>query len=399
MNEINSVGNVQTTTVPQNTQRMSFRATIPQDNSVDTFVKEQEKAKKNAKNQQRLSMGIQIGVLAALLASVGLTAAMWFKKPTKTNFSKISSRMPSLSDDCMNPKAKDFISKTTKILKTPKEFLDYAGTKNPRMVLFHGPTGTGKTFSAKMLAKEMGAEYGEVQFSDLSSEFIGKTAVNISKKFNEVAKLAKKHPDKQYVLTFNEIDSLINNVNKLGPNNTHLGQNRTSFLNGLDSIKDIPNLTIVGTTNINPQTANLDAATLSRLGNIFEIEKPIANEIKSSLKFHLGKSKAAEDLIKDDEGLDKIAKMIYDKKGAQRDVENIVDTSLQNFVYKNADKPDKMSEKLTLDYLTDAVNKKETWAAGIDSEAPEEIISNSAIQNSVMNAFWNFIAKTSGAKK
>ena len=118
------------------------------------------------------------------------------------------------------------------------------------------------------------------------------------KKFKEIAKIAKKNPDKQYVVAFNEIDSLINNVNKLGSNNMHLGQNRTSFLNGLDSIKDIHNLTIVGTTNINPKTANLDAATLSRLGNIFEIEKPISKEIKSALKFHLNKSEAAKDLIK-----------------------------------------------------------------------------------------------------
>ena len=397
MTTVSSIGNNGNVTIPQKAG-VNFRAatTIPQDAEVDSFIKEQEKAKKNAKKQQNLNMGIQIGVLAALLASVGIMAYTYFGKGTaKTQFAKISEKMPSLSDDCVNPKVKNFIEKTIKILDAPKDFLKYTGADAPRMVLFHGPTGTGKTFSAKLMAKEMGAEYGEIQFSDLSSEYIGKTAVNISQKFKEIAKMAKKNPDKKYVVTFNEIDSLINNVNKLGSNNLHLGQNRTSFLNGLDSIKDIPNLTIIGTTNINPKTANLDAATLSRLGNIFEIEKPIQNEIKSSMKFHLGKSEAAKDLIKNDAELDKIAELIKQKNGAQRDVENVVKTAISDFTVKNLDNPNKNTAQITSDYLLNAINNKETWAAGIDSGAanPASIIT----ENKLMEAFWKFVAKANGA--
>ena len=397
MTTVSSIGNNGNITIPQKTG-VNFRATtaIPQDAEVDSFIKEQEKAKKNAKKQQNLNMGIQIGVLAALLASVGIMAYTYFGKGTaKTQFAKISEKMPSLSDDCVNPKVKNFIEKTIKILDAPKDFLKYTGADAPRMVLFHGPTGTGKTFSAKLMAKEMGAEYGEIQFSDLSSEYIGKTAVNISQKFKEIAKMAKKHPDKKYVVTFNEIDSLINNVNKLGPNNQHLGQNRTSFLNGLDSIKDIKNLTVIGTTNINPKTANLDAATLSRLGNIFEIEKPVQNEIKSSMKFHLGKSEAARDLIKNDAELDKIADLIKQKNGAQRDVENVVKTAISDFTVKNLDNPNKNTAQITSDYLLNAINNKETWAAGIDSGAANP--ASSITENKLMEAFWKFIAKTNGA--
>ena len=188
---------------------------------------------------------------------------------------------------------------------------------------------------------------------------------------------------------------MINNVNKLGPNNQHLGQNRTSFLNGLDSIKDIPNLTIIGTTNINPKTANLDAATLSRLGNIFEIEKPVRNEIKSSMKFHLGKSEAAKDLIKNDAELDKIAELIKQKNGAQRDVENVVKTAISDFTVKNLDNPNKNTAQMTSDYLLNAINNKETWAAGIESGASNPV--NGINENKLMEAFWKFVAKTNGA--
>ena len=173
----------------------------------------------------------------------------------------------------------------------------------------------------------------------------------------------------------------------------HLGQNRTSFLNGLDSVKDIHNLTIVGTTNINPKTANLDAATLSRLGNIFEIEKPIPKEIKSALKFHLNKSEAAKDLIKNDTELDRIADMIFAKNGAQRDVDTIVNNALSDFTVTNLEKADNKTIKFTADYLENAIKNKETWAAGINETTTNAQINNDA-QNKLMDAFWRFIAKT-----
>jgi AAA+ superfamily predicted ATPase len=347
----------------------NFRASSvkSEDEQIDAFIKQQEKAQKGAKRDKNLSLGLQIGTFLAFAALAGTTLYMYFggKGGAKTTFEKIADKMPSLNDDCINPKSRHFITQVVNILKTPTDIIKYTGAKNPRMVLLHGPTGTGKTFTAKMLAKEMGAEYGEIQFSDLSSEYVGKTAVNISAKFKELSKMARKNPNKQYVVAFNEIDSLINNVEKLGANNMHLGQNRTAFLNGLDSIKNIPNLTIVGTTNINPKSANLDAATLSRLGNIFEIQLPSAKEIMASLKFHLSKSEAAKDLILNDAELARLAKSIEEKAGAQRDVENIVDTALTDFTIAIKDKTNAKDIKLSSDYLQKVIDSKETWAAGI----------------------------------
>jgi SpoVK/Ycf46/Vps4 family AAA+-type ATPase len=177
----------------------------------------------------------------------------------------------------------------------------------------------------------------------------------------------------------------------------HLGQNRTSFLNGLDSIKDIPNLTIVGTTNINPNSANLDQATLSRLGNIFEIKRPTAKEIVASLKFHLGKkSKATGDLIKNDAELQKLAEQIEAKAGAQRDVEFLVKDSLLDFTRDIEGKADAKSTQMTADYIEKAINKKETWAAGIETgTTPTGSIPQ--VPNSLMDEFWKFIARRKGA--
>lgn len=338
---------------------------MTQDEVVLQMMNEQKKRMKKEDRKRNIGLGAQVA-LAAAFVTMAVTSVLSYmkvggKKVAKTAFSKIEN-MPALTDSSVNPKAKSFIERTVKMLKKPSNLTDYAGaTTPPRMVLFWGPTGTGKTFSAKLLAKEMGAEYGEVQFSELSSAYIGETAVNITNKFKELAELAKKNPDKQYVVAFNEIDSLINNVDKLGSNNLHLGQNRTSFLNGLDSIKDIPNLTIVGTTNVNPNSANLDPATLSRLGSIFEIQKPEVPEIVASLKYHLKKSRAASELVKNDAELEKLAKDIYAKNGVQRDVESIVNTALSDFAVSIED----TTTKFDSSYIANVIAGKETWAAAI----------------------------------
>lgn len=364
MNNIQNVG-----IVPQ--YKANFKAepkAVPQPMTQDEVIlqmmNEQKKRIKKEERKKNIGLAAQVALSAAFVTIAATTVYQLMRgrtKAAKTAFKQVG-EMPALTDGSVNPKAKEFIERTVKLLKKPSNISEYAGaTTPPRMVLFWGPTGTGKTFSAKLLAKEMGAEYGEVQFSELSSAYIGETAVNITNKFKELAALAKKNPDKQYVVAFNEIDSLINNVDKLGSNNLHLGQNRTSFLNGLDSIKDVPNLTIVGTTNVNPNSANLDPATLSRLGSIFEIQKPEVPEIVASLKYHLKKSQAAQDLVKDEAKLNELAESIHAKNGVQRDVETIVNTALSDFAVAIDD----TTTKFDADYIAKVIAGKETWAAAI----------------------------------
>lgn len=389
MNNIQSVGIVPQYKTNFKAEPKAAQTPMTQDEVVLQMMNERQKKIKQEERKRNIGLGAQVALAGAFVAMAVVSVLSYNKqfgkKAAKTVFSKIEN-MPALTDGSVNPKAKSFIERTVKLLKKPANISEYAGaTTPPRMVLFWGPTGTGKTFSAKLLAKEMGAEYGEVQFSELSSAYIGETAVNITNKFKELAKLAKKNPDKQYVVAFNEIDSLINNVDKLGSNNLHLGQNRTSFLNGLDSIKNIPNLTIVGTTNVNPNSANLDPATLSRLGSIFEIQKPEVKEIVASLKYHLKKSKAAEDLVKDETKLTELAKSIHEKNGVQRDVEMIVDTALSDFAVAI----DNTTTKFDSEYIKKVIDSKETWAAAIGKP---QSIEEEASQFLHKPGMWEFMA-------
>ena len=260
-------------------------------------------------------------------------------------------------------------------------------------MIFYGPTGTGKTFSGQLVAKELNAKYAEIQFSDLSSEYIGKTAVNISKKFAELKKLVNKNPNEQHVVVFNEMDSLLNNVNKLGSNNQHLGQNRTAFLNGLDSVKDCKNLTIIGTTNVNPKSGNVDLASLGR-AVIQEIQLPIEEEAMYAFDFQLSKYGGTEALRNNKDALRNLAKQIVDKKGSNRDIEKIVETATSDFTIDIANKPNALKEQISEHYLQKAIDAKEIWASGIDDSA--DAVSSavpSSIPNSLLDAFWKFIAK------
>ena len=378
---------------------VNFKSGVTKPNSTsekDSFVSEYEKQKKKAENDRKLNQAVQIGVLATLLASVGLTAYLYFgKKPDKTVFTKISEKMPNLNDDCVNPKVKETIERFVNILKVPKNVAEYTKAAPPRFMMIYGPTGTGKTFSARLVAKELNAKYGEVQFSDLSSEYVGKTAVNISKKFNEIKKMVTQNPKEQHVLVFNEMDSLLNNVNKLGSNNQHLGQNRTAFLNGLDSVKDCKNLTIIGTTNVKPETGNMDAASIGR-AVIMELGLPVKNEAASAFAFQLSRFGGTENLRNDKAALEKFAQQIVDKKGSNRDIEKIVETATTDFTIDIAGKPNATSQQITADYIQKAIDKKEVWASGIDDSAQGSSIIPQ-INNSLIAKFWEFIAKQQGA--
>ena len=115
----------------------------------------------------------------------------------------------------------------------------YAGSKSAEQcVLFHGPSGTGKTFSAKLMANELGAQYAEVDFPKIASPYVGQASKNINQVFSDIAAKAKAEPNKKFLVAFNEIDSMLIPMEKSGSNQSYVLENRTAFLNGLDSIKE-----------------------------------------------------------------------------------------------------------------------------------------------------------------
>ena len=86
------------------------------------------------------------------------------------------------------------------------------GYQPKRRILFWGPPGCGKTYTANFLAHELGVPLGTIRLSAAISSFLGDTAAHIQKVFD----LAESRP---MVLLFDEVDAIAKNrddVNDVG---------------------------------------------------------------------------------------------------------------------------------------------------------------------------------------
>src|SRR5262249_35684386 len=68
-------------------------------------------------------------------------------------------------------------------------------------VLFSGPSGTGKTMSAEVLATDLGLELYKIDLSAVVSKYIGETEKNLSRIFREAQ-------GANCILLFDEADAL-----------------------------------------------------------------------------------------------------------------------------------------------------------------------------------------------
>ena len=338
--------------------------------------KKQNKQEKMNKLLTYSSVGIAVGLVGSLLLQIYAMVkarkgeGMKNIKMVWEDFSK-KDNFPALTDDCVNEKVRKFIQNIKDTAGLSDEVMKRAGVDSPEQcIIMWGPSGTGKTFSAKLLANEIGAEYSEVQFADVSSPFIGQTSVEIQGVFKRLAEKANANPNKKFLVAFNEIDALLVPREKCGSNNLHLAENRTAFLNGLDQIKELKNVKIVGTTNVNPDSGNLDKASLSRFGNILKIDLPEEKEIISSIKFHMKKSEDLKDgkfFEKNKSILEEFAKELKNKKYAHRDIEDIAKKARTNYAI---DLQNGKAKEFDIKYLKDAVETKGKPVGAIDANLP-----------------------------
>lgn len=110
--------------------------------------------------------------------------------------------------------------------------------------LFQGAPGTGKTESAKQMARILSRDLYVVESGMLIDSRLGQTAKNIETLFRQINELA--HPDKVIIL-FDEIDTLA-----LDRVNSHdvreMGRATSAMLKGLDELNR--DVTLIATTNL-----------------------------------------------------------------------------------------------------------------------------------------------------
>lgn len=147
------------------------------------------------------------------------------------------------------------------------------GARGVRL-LFAGPPGTGKTFSAEVLARALGVDLLVVDLSRVLSKWIGETEKNLAEVFATAEKA-------RAVLLFDEADALFGKRTEVQDAHDRYANLETAYL--LSRLEKFDGLAILA-TNLRQ---NLDTAFVRRLEFLLDFEEPGRDERLALWQRHL----------------------------------------------------------------------------------------------------------------
>jgi len=128
-------------------------------------------------------------------------------------------------------------------------------------VLFHGPSGTGKTMTASLLGKYTGRDVYRIDLSMVVSKYIGETEKNLSKLFDKAA-------NKDWILFFDEADSIFGKRTDVRDAHDKYANQEVSYL--LQRIESHKGLVILASN----MKSNIDSAFIRRFNTMIQFENP-----------------------------------------------------------------------------------------------------------------------------
>ncbi|KAI9105588.1 P-loop containing nucleoside triphosphate hydrolase protein [Phlyctochytrium arcticum] len=156
-------------------------------------------------------------------------------------------------------------------------------SKSTTGILMFGPPGTGKTLLARAVAAESGANFLNVQMSDIQSMWVGENEKNVKALFSLARKLTP------CVIFIDEIDALLR-ARQRGQAN-HVTNTINEFMQEWDGLQSAANkpgsqggVIVVGATN---RPFDLDEAVLRRLPRRILIDLPDRAARAEILRIHL----------------------------------------------------------------------------------------------------------------
>jgi len=132
-------------------------------------------------------------------------------------------------------------------------------------VLFHGPSGTGKTLTACLLGKYTDRNVYRIDLSVVVSKYIGETEKNLSRLFDKADK-------KEWILFFDEADALFGKRTGVSDSHDKYANQEVSYL--LQRIESHEGLIILASN----MKSNLDSSFIRRFNSIIEFDNPDAAE-------------------------------------------------------------------------------------------------------------------------
>jgi SpoVK/Ycf46/Vps4 family AAA+-type ATPase len=140
--------------------------------------------------------------------------------------------------------------------------------------LFQGPSGTGKTLAAKLLAAELGMDIYRVELASVVSKFIGETEKNLGQIFGHAEEL-------DIVLLLDEGDALLTQRTAVSTSNDRYANLETNYL--LQRIESFDGIVVI-TTN----AADLiDSAFRRRMDAVVDFAAPEPAERLRIWQLHL----------------------------------------------------------------------------------------------------------------
>ena len=127
--------------------------------------------------------------------------------------------------------------------------------------LFSGPSGTGKTMAAQIIARELGVELFQVDLANTVSKYIGETEKNLDVVFNAAERAGA-------VLAFEEADALFGKRTEVRDAHDRYANLEVAYL--LQRIEAYGGVTVL-TSNLRQ---NLDSAFIRRFRFIVEFPVP-----------------------------------------------------------------------------------------------------------------------------
>ena len=227
------------------------------------------------------------------------------------------------------------------------------GHSNPKGILMHGPSGTGKTMLAKAVATESEANFISVKGPELLSKWIGESERGIREIFRRARQAAP------CVVFFDEIDSI---APIRGMEGVNAGTERmvSQLLTEMDGIQELNGVVIIAATN---RLDMIDSALLrpGRFDKIVFVPKPdIATRLKI-LEIY-----AKEKPLTSDVNLQRIAELTDGFSGA--DMSAVANTAISLVLheylqkYSNPEDAAKHASEahVTMKHFEDAVKKIKT---------------------------------------
>ena len=152
------------------------------------------------------------------------------------------------------------------------------------VALFAGPSGTGKTLAAEVVAAELGLDLYKVDLSSVVSKYIGETEKNLERIFAAAAA-------GDLVLFFDEADALFGKRSEVSTSHDRYANIEVAYL--LQRLETYDGLVILA-TNLQ---RNIDDAFLRRIGVAVDVRRPGRGAAAADLAARVpGRRRPVEDL-------------------------------------------------------------------------------------------------------